>query len=246
MTHFHRNVEMRETRVLSERLNSGMNVTSSLHIRPAALLQTTKASTVCSAASSGTLPQHSKALQPQRALHSLSLSGSCPPSAWGTCPLPSTTPFSFDFFTPSLDWAPYLFVVDTGAPDPLFLVTICTLICWKCQQLLQLSLKFVLGRGVLPPRGCAPPQRVQSQPKTSWFQRYQGLAPLPQFGSTSQGHLSTRVPSKFGWSLAFSLFAGQLLQSCLPHFLTGMCSERPLQSTFCTSVYLGLFPRNPS
>ena len=166
-----------------------------------------------------------------------------PPSAWGTCPLPSATPFSFDSFS---FWAPYLFVVDTEAPDPLFLVTICTLICWKCQQLLQLSLRFVLGCGVLPPRGCAPPQGVQSQPKTSWFQRYQGLAPLPQFGSTSQGHLSTRVPRKFGWSLAFSLFAGQLLQSCLPHFLTGMCSERPLQSTFCTSVYLGLFPRNPS
>ena len=220
-----------------------MNVSCSLHTRPAALLQRTKASTVCSAASSGTLPQHSRALQPQRALRSLFCLAHAPPSAWGTCPLPSATPFSFDSFS---FWAPYLFVVDTEAPEPLFLVTICTLICWKCQQLLQLSLRFVLGCGVLPPRGCAPPQGVQSQPKTSWFQRYQGLAPLPQFGSTSQGPLSTRVPRKFGWSLAFSLFAGQLFQSCLPHFLTGMYSERPLQSTFCTSVYLGLFPRNPS
>lgn len=74
-------------------------------------------------------------------------------------PLPSLLTLSL--------WAPYLFVVDTEAPDPLFLVTICTLICWKCQQLLQLSLRFVLGCGVLPPRGCAPPQGVQSQPKTS-------------------------------------------------------------------------------
>ena len=220
-----------------------MNVSCSLHTRPAALLQTTKASTVCSAASSSTLPQHSRALQPQRALHSLSLSGSCPSLCLRH--LPSSFCHSLLFWL-FLFLGPISLCGGHWGSRPSFPGYHMHLICWKCQQLLQLSLRFVLGCGVLPPRGCAPPQGVQSQPKTSWFQRYQGLAPLPQFGSTSQGHLSTRVPRKFGWSLAFSLFAGQLLQSCLPHFLTGMCSERPLQSTFCTSVYLGLFPRNPS
>ena len=31
VTHFHKNLEMRETRVLSERLNSGMSVSGTVH-----------------------------------------------------------------------------------------------------------------------------------------------------------------------------------------------------------------------
>lgn len=99
--------------------------------------------------------------------HSLSLSGSCSSLCLRHFSSSFYTSFPFNFFTPSLEWVPYLFVVDPGAPDPLCIVSMCILICWKCQQLLQLSLRFVLGHGVLPPQGHAPPQGVQSQPKTS-------------------------------------------------------------------------------
>lgn len=59
VTHFRKNLEMRETRVLSERLKSGMSVSCPVHTMPAALLYMTKEPAVSSPASSGTLPQHS-------------------------------------------------------------------------------------------------------------------------------------------------------------------------------------------